>query len=127
MHGATHGQTRITRPARGKGPIYTRFTKRSQEIWRELETTTNTQLPTQNGLLRGHAIRTRFPAFNTSSHDEIYFEPKGAFLHPERCVIAQLAEAAKLGASLQTFERVRSLKSFRTGVIVTTNKATYWT
>jgi len=42
--GSSHGETRITRLAVGEGEEYVEYAKRSQEIWRELETETQIQL-----------------------------------------------------------------------------------
>jgi len=50
-YGSTHGETRITRLACGEGPMYTQFARRSQAIWRELESNTGAKLFTQNGLI----------------------------------------------------------------------------
>lgn len=43
-YGSSHGDTRITRQAIGEGEMYMPFIRRSNEIWRELETITNRQL-----------------------------------------------------------------------------------
>jgi len=47
--GSTHGDTRITRMAIGEGPEYLPLVRRSQEIWRELELATGSELLTQCG------------------------------------------------------------------------------
>ena len=49
--GSSHGETRITRLACGEGPEYTQFSRRSHEIWRELERQTDKTLLVPNGAL----------------------------------------------------------------------------
>jgi sarcosine oxidase len=50
-NGSTYGDTRITRIACGEGSEYSIFSKRSHEIWRDIERQTGQQLLTQNGIL----------------------------------------------------------------------------
>jgi sarcosine oxidase len=48
-YGSSHGDTRITRQAIGEGEVYMPFIRRSNEIWRELETITNRKLYLETG------------------------------------------------------------------------------
>jgi sarcosine oxidase len=48
-YGSSHGDTRITRQAIGEGEIYMPFIRRSNEIWRELETISERKLYLETG------------------------------------------------------------------------------
>nr|WP_276601009.1 MULTISPECIES: N-methyl-L-tryptophan oxidase [unclassified Nannocystis] len=50
-NGSSHGDSRITRLACGEGPAYSKYARRSHEIWRELEGVTGKPLFMRNGLL----------------------------------------------------------------------------
>jgi len=50
-YGSSHGDTRITRQAIGEGEMYMPFIRRTNEIWRELETITNQELYLETGCL----------------------------------------------------------------------------
>ncbi|HMS25050.1 MAG TPA: N-methyl-L-tryptophan oxidase [Acidimicrobiia bacterium] len=49
--GSTHGDSRITRQATGEGAEYVPLVLRSQQLWREIEAETNTDLFTSCGVL----------------------------------------------------------------------------
>lgn len=70
------------------------------------------------------AIAARFPAFLPRRDEEGYFEPGGGYLHPERCVAAQLDRAAALGACILTGRTVRSIVPGSAGVEVETEAGT---
>ena len=76
-------------------------------------------------ILSDSDIRRRFPAFGISDGDRGYFEPTGGFLHPEACIEAQLDEARRLGATLNTDEVVRGFETSGGAVIVTTTRDAY--
>ena len=48
----------------------------------------------------------RFPQFGVDGAESAYYEPTAGFVRPERCVGAQLAVAARLGAEIRRDERV---------------------
>ena len=48
--GSSHGESRITRQAIGEGGEYVRFVRRSNEIWRRLESETGSQLLLETGI-----------------------------------------------------------------------------
>ena len=48
-YGSSHGDTRITRQAIGEGEMYMPFIRRSNDIWRELETITGRKLYVETG------------------------------------------------------------------------------
>lgn len=52
-------------------------------------------------LLDTAGIGARFPAF-VLDREEGYFEPGGGYVRPERCIAAQLSQAAALGATART-------------------------
>ncbi|HEY4252683.1 MAG TPA: N-methyl-L-tryptophan oxidase [Roseomonas sp.] len=56
------------------------------------------------------AVAARYPAFQLAGDEEACFEPGGGFLHPERCVAAQLRRAAACGAAIRTGCRVLGLE-----------------
>jgi sarcosine oxidase len=76
-------------------------------------------------LLSDADIRRRFPAFGIADGDRGYFEPTGGFLHPEACIKAQLDEARRLGATLNTDETFRGFEASSGGVTVSTARDTY--
>ena len=55
-------------------------------------------------------IAARFPVFGLRGDEEGYFEPGGGFVHPERCIAAQLRLAAVDGASVLTGRRVLAVQ-----------------
>jgi len=66
------------------------------------------------------ALATRFPQFtNLGPDDAGLFEPGGGFVHVERCVEAQLAEARRLGADVVTNTLVTDVAQNQGGVRVT--------
>ena len=67
-------------------------------------------------LLDTASITARFPAFDLTGGEVGYFEPGGGFLHPERCVAAQLRGAAARGATLRTGQQVVAIEPEANGV-----------
>jgi sarcosine oxidase len=84
-----------------------------------------TQYGIPHDMLDAPAIRARFPRFAIGDDALAYFEPGGGFVRPEACVGAQLALAARHGATLRTQETVRGFDATDSGVSVTTEQATY--
>ena len=68
------------------------------------------------------AIRARFPAFVAHGDEHGYFERDAGVLFPERIVAAQLADAARHGATLRLDERVLSVEPQASGVEVVTDR-----
>jgi sarcosine oxidase len=60
----------------------------------------------------------RFPQFRLRGHETVYFEPGGGLVFPERCIAAQLAAAAALGARIVTGEAVSAVRPLAGGVEV---------
>lgn len=67
------------------------------------------------------AMRERFRQFTGLAPDDMAcFEPGAGFLYPEACITAQLAEAARLGASIRTGVTVTGLEQTGGAVRLTT-------
>ncbi len=69
-------------------------------------------------------IAERFPAFALRGDEAAYFEPGGGFVHPERCIAAQLSRAAALGARVVTGCTVGAIEPAGRQVRVTTDGET---
>ena len=76
-------------------------------------------------MLDAAALRDAYPAFAVADDAIGYFEPGGGFVRPEAAVRAELALAARHGATLHPHEAARAFEASATGVRVTTNRATY--
>ena len=63
----------------------------------------------EHEMLGAAELRGQFPQFNVSDNEVGYYEPGAGYLRPEACVAAQLALAARHGASLARNERVLDL------------------
>ena len=63
------------------------------------------------------ALARRLPAFAVSE-EEGYYEPGGGFVHPERCIKAQLNRARALGATVRTGTTVTRMQPAGNGVRV---------
>src|SRR5262245_61656145 len=98
--GSTHGESRITRIASGEGAIYSRFAKRSHEIWREIEVELQLgfgKLLTQNGVLVIAGPR------STASHDTADFLPSTIIAAKEASISYELLEGRQIRARFPTF------------------------
>ncbi len=150
--GSSHGASRIIRLAYWEHPDYVPLLRRAYALWRELETAANEQLLIitgsidagepgsatvagsllscrQHGLahevLDAAALARRFPGYRLPAEMVAVFQRDGGFLLPERCIIAHVAAAEKLGAEVHTRERVLHWHAEDNGVEVTTDRATY--
>ncbi len=66
-------------------------------------------------------IAARFPAFLLRGDEEGYLEPGGGFVHPERCIAAQLGQAAALGATVLTGRTVQAIRQDGASVLIETD------
>jgi sarcosine oxidase len=69
--------------------------------------------------------RERFPQFAIHEADQVYFEPGGGFVRPERAITSQLNSGCNSGAEVSFDEQVLSVEEQASGVIVTTDKERY--
>jgi sarcosine oxidase len=75
--------------------------------------------------LDGAEVARRFPQFlGLTGREVAAFEPGGGFLAPERCIAAQLRQAAALGADVRTGEAVLDLAQDGAGVRIETAAGT---
>jgi sarcosine oxidase len=150
--GSSHGVSRIIRLAYAEDPRYVPLLRRSYELWRELEHRAGERLLIITGgidagprnsetiegslrscaehhlpheLLDADALQQRFPGYRLPSHMAAVHQPDAGFLLPERCVVAHVEAAQKLGAEVHAREAVQTWCVENAIVIVETNKATY--
>jgi sarcosine oxidase len=69
--------------------------------------------------------RRRFPQFELTGDELVYFEPGGGFVYPERCIAAQLAMAERLGARTVMGAQVTAIDETASGVAVRAEGTTY--
>ncbi len=69
-------------------------------------------------------IAARFPVFGLCGDEEGYFEPGGGFVHPERCIAAQLRLAAADGAAVLTGQKVLAVQQRGGSVQIDTDAGT---
>ena len=135
--GSSHGRTRIIRQAYFEHPDYVPLLLRAYELWAELSQRCGKQLYHEIGLLQIgppngsvvpgvlqaaqlHGLRVdhlsasqaekRFPGFRISSKWEAVFEQKAGYLDVEKCVLAHVEEAKKLGAEIRSNVEANSWK-----------------
>lgn len=150
--GSSHGQTRIIRQAYFEHPDYVPLLLSAYQAWHDLEARCGEKLLYQVGLLeigppdgvvlpgvlesaRQHQLAVdhlsareaaqRFPGFNVPERCEAVFEREAGYLLVERCVLAHLAEAQRLGARVRTGESVVRWSANSTGVTVETDRGSY--
>jgi sarcosine oxidase len=127
--GSSHGESRIIREAYFEHPQYVPLVRRAYELWAALERDSGTRLFVRTGgvnvgpadgvlvtgalasvrahglpheLLDAGDLAQRVPALRPREEWVAVWEPRAGVLFPERCVAAQLARAASLGADLRT-------------------------
>lgn len=150
--GSSHGRTRIIRQAYFEHADYVPLLLRAYDLWAELEAARGEKLLHQTGLLQvgpadgfvvpgvlasaarhGLAVealtaaecRKRFPAFRVPDECCAAFEKKAGYLPVERCVIAQIDEAIRQGASLESGVAVHGWQEHADRVAVTTDRGTF--
>ncbi|MBC8353766.1 MAG: N-methyl-L-tryptophan oxidase [Planctomycetes bacterium] len=151
-NGSSHGQTRIIRKAYFEHADYVPLLIRAYELWADLEERSSEKLYHEVGLIEvgppdgivvpgvlasacQHQLRVdelsdqevaeRFSGFAVPEGNVAVFEQNAGFLMVERCVLAHLSEANKLGAELRTGEVVLDWQASHRGVTVRTDKGTY--
>lgn len=150
--GSSHGMSRIIRLAYAEHPNYVPLLRRSYELWRKLENHTGERLliitggidagapdsATVKGALESCAIHDlahevldadslerRFPGYRLPSDMVGVCQPDAGFLLPERCIVAHVGAAQKLGAEVHAKERVLGWHVDDGRVSVKTNRETY--
>ena len=150
--GSSHGDSRIIREMYFEHPLYVPLVQRAYELWRALERDADAELMRINGglmigpregmlvagtlrsatehglpyeLLSPAEVRSRFPAFDVAGDFVAVFDPRAGFLHPQACVDAHLALAARSGAELRFEEPMLEWEPDGEGVRVRTSSGTY--
>jgi sarcosine oxidase len=150
--GSSHGVTRIIRLAYYEHPSYVPLLARAYELWRELETVAGERLLhitgsvdagppdsfvfegslrscVEHGLehevIDGAEVNRRFPGYRLPAESMAVFQPEGGFLLPERCIVAQVDAARRMGAAVKTNERVLEWEPAGRGVRVTSERGVY--
>jgi sarcosine oxidase len=99
-----------SRPSHHKKPEFFRRTREVAERFDIAHT-----------VLTRDELHARFPQFtNLGQHDVAYYEPGAGYVHPERCVKAQLDEARRLGARVFVDTEVTAIARMRGGVRIST-------
>jgi sarcosine oxidase len=131
--GSSHGVTRIIRLAYAEHPNYVPLLRRAYELWRELEIQAGEQLliitggfdigEAQTGIVRGsleacaqhdlqhevldaESLHRRFPGYRLPPSMVAVYQPDAGILLPERCIVAHVNAALRLGAEVHTREPV---------------------
>ena len=153
--GSSHGGTRIIREVYAEHPVYVPIVQRAYRLWRRLEeesgggpgdllritggvTIGMPDSPSIRGIRRSaqtHGlaaeildagqIRARWPQFRPSGEWVGAHDANGGVLFVEKCVRAQLEEAARLGARLHFDEPIRRWRPDGSGVKVFTDAGGY--
>lgn len=150
--GSSHGDTRIIRQAYFEHTDYVPLLLRAYELWAELEQRTQQKLLHEVGLLqvgpsdgvvipgvlasaKQHGLSVeqlsdtevprRFPGFRAPEHYVGLLEKKAGYLLVERCVLAHLHEATKLGAEQVVGESAISWRRSGNGIELITDRALY--
>lgn len=152
--GSSHGYTRIIRLPYYEDSSYVMLLRRAYELWRAIERSATEPLlhlhgsidagPAESWVFKGalqsaieydleHEVLTgkelaqRFPGYNLPQDQLALFQPEGGFLVPERCIVAHVFEAMRLGAEIHGREAVIGWEPIGDdeGVRVHTNRATY--
>lgn len=151
--GSSHGYTRIIRLAYYEHPTYVRLLKRAYELWDEIEREAGEKLLHITGsidagsensevfqgalhsalefdlaheVLTGAEMTGRFPGYHLPADHFGLFQPQGGFLLPERCIVAFVNAALKLGAEIHGREQVLEFEpTGEGGVRVRTDRGVY--
>lgn len=147
--GSSHGVSRIIRLGYAEGSFYVPLLYRAYDLWFELENRTGERLliitggidagtedsEAVSGVVRSckeyrlphevldhREVNERFPGYNLTAGMVGVFQWNSGFLVPERCIVAHVQAAQKLGAEVHGRERVSSWKVDDGTVLVTTRK-----
>jgi len=150
--GSSHGYTRIIRLAYYEHPSYVLLLRRAYELWRDIQAVAEEQLLYITGsldagpadewvfkgaweaarlhdlpheVLTGAEVRRRYPGYHLPAETLALFQPEGGFLRPERCIVAYVEAAQRLGAEIHGQERVLEWQPTAGGVRVRTDRDVY--
>jgi len=150
--GSSHGVSRIIRLAYAEHPNYVPLMRRAYELWRELENQAGERLLIVTGgidagaeessmvkgslascalhhlpheVLDAASLRRRFPGFRLARGMLGVYQADAGFLLPERCIVAYVEAAQRLGAEIHARERVIEWRSDGKGVSVRTDRQSY--
>lgn len=150
--GSSHGVTRIIRLAYAEHPNYVPLLRRAYELWRELEVAASERLLVitggfdiggpETGVVRGSlkacaqhdlphevldadTLRRRFPGYQLPPSMVAVYQPDAGFLLPERCIVAHVDAALRLGAEVHAREPVLEWGAGDGSVWVRTDRQTY--
>ncbi len=150
--GSSHGVTRIIRLAYAEHPNYVPLLRRAYELWRELEAEAGERLLVITGgfdigepqtavvsgsleacaqhdlpheVLDGDTLRRRFPGYQLPPSMVAVYQPDAGFLLPERCIVAHVDAALRLGAEVHAREPVLEWGAGEGSVWVRTDRQTY--
>ncbi|WP_077488423.1 N-methyl-L-tryptophan oxidase [Sinomonas mesophila] len=142
------GESRLFRKLYVEGGHYTPLLQRAQDLWRDLEKISGSELLSTTGavtiydehnpglapllaaaqdhgldyqLLRGDEARAMYPEHVIRDSDVTVFDPEGGYLHPEKAVTAALLEAARLGAKFLGNRKAHSIETYGDRYIVRTD------
>lgn len=147
--GSSHGVSRIIRLGYAEGSFYVPLLYRAYDLWFELENRAGERLLIITGgldagpkdseavggvvrsckeyclpheVLDHREVNERFPGYNLTEGMAGVFQWNSGFLLPERCIVAHVEAAQKLGAEVHGRERVSGWKVDDGTVLVTTRK-----
>jgi len=150
--GSSHGISRIIRLAYAEHPDYVPLLRRAYELWRQIENLTGERLLIVTGgidaggeasstvagslescalhhlpheLLDAAALARRFPGYRLASDMVAVYQADAGFLLPERCIVASVEAAHRLGAEIHAREKVLGWEAGDKGVVVRTDRGTY--
>ncbi|MFJ8015684.1 N-methyl-L-tryptophan oxidase [Streptomyces sp. NPDC096339] len=146
--GSSHGGSRIFRMLLFEDAPYVSFARASLGLYRELEARSGTGLLDRCGglligsrdgpavaaarrtgvpyeELDGDALRARFPQHAPAGDDVGLYEPTAGVIRPEAAVRAAVAEAAALGARIETGTRCLSLAQDDRGTTITSDSGVH--
>ena len=152
-YGSHHGETRIIRHAYGEGRKYVPLTKRSQELWNDLQAEVEKELFINTGVisigkkesiflneikessrtydlpidvLNSNETKEMFPGLSIPSNYEALLEKSSGVLRVEECVSAFKQLAISNHANLVVDSPVISIEYHSDGVTVKTDKDQYY-
>lgn len=150
--GSHHGESRLIRHAYSGDPAYIDLALRADELWKEAEALSGTELLIRSGvlnladsrvysfgsrlaeaekrkvrveLLNAGGIRRRWPALTVPESFEALYEPEAGYLYSERCISAYRGLALKHGAELLTNTPVLHVTASEGEVTVHTKNGDY--